>query len=68
MKLDDAINRDYAESAAVKLTRQLHPSVPEDVIRALYATGYTMGSLHGFAEARVTLEKTLMEYASGAAH
>ena len=68
MTLAEGIDRDYAESPLVKLARQIYPDIPDDVWRGLFANGYAMGSLHGFVEARATVEQTLMEYAHGASH
>lgn len=68
MTLDQAIERDYRESAVVAVARAAFPNVPEELMRSLFATGFAMGSLHGFADARYTLETTLMEHARGTAH
>lgn len=65
-QLDAAIERFYADNAIVQTVRTLNPEVPEQVIHALFATGFSLGSLHGFCEARDTIETTLLEHARGA--
>ena len=65
MSFEKAIAQFYDDSPIVRLVRLQHPHIPEEVIHALFSTGFSMGSLHGFSEAKTALEITLLEHAKG---
>lgn len=68
MTLNEATERDYSESELIRLALATFPNVPEELIRAIFTHGYAMGSLHGFADARHTLEATIEEAITKGTH